>query len=356
MKKDCIGNRMKEYEACYNIKLPRRVMIAMRIDGKSFHTMVKKWKCERPFDKNLMTAMQNTAVFLCSQIDGAIMGYVQSDEISIIMRNDQSVHSEPWFDNKVQKITSVSASLATSSFNHEYVSKYDKGTNFANFDSRVWVLPEYEVQNYLLWRQQDASRNSISTLAQSQFSQKELNKKNVSAMQDMLMAKGINWNDLETPMKRGACIVKKPQLSNGVMRNKWGVDFDIPIFSADKDYIQNYLTIAKEVVKPDEGILHNKYVSLWNERVPQIQLDFENDKVEFPKDNNLAFKWNHLIQQEIRMYISLCSGNTVEYSQVPLDDFELLIDRRGFTPRMINCLKTVLVDLGIGNELKGEIK
>jgi len=107
--------------------------------------------------------------------------------------------------------------------------------------------------------------------------------------------------------------------------------------------------------KPDEQTLLNKYVELWNKRMPQLQLDFDNDKKEFTNDEHVSFKWTHLIQQEIKMYISLCSGNNVEYNQVPLDDFKFIINRRGFTPRMIDALKNILVDIGIGNELKGEI-
>jgi len=109
-------------------------------------------------------------------------------------------------------------------------------------------------------------------------------------------------------------------------------------------------------IKPDEQTLFNKYVALWNERIPQLQLELENDKTEFPKDEHIDFKWIHLIQQEIEMYISLCSGDVVEYNQVPLDDFKLIVARRGFTPRMTNVLRDILVDIGIGNELKGITK
>lgn len=109
-------------------------------------------------------------------------------------------------------------------------------------------------------------------------------------------------------------------------------------------------------IKPDEQTLLNKYVTLWNERIPQLQLELENDKTEFPKDEHIGFKWIHLIQQEIKMYISLCSGDVVDYNQVPLDDFKLIVDRRGFTPRMTNVLRDILVDIGIGNELKGVMK
>lgn len=108
-------------------------------------------------------------------------------------------------------------------------------------------------------------------------------------------------------------------------------------------------------IKPDEQTVSDKYVALWNELLPQTQLDLDNDKIEFPKDENIGFKWSHLVQQEILMWISLCCGDTVEYDQVSLDDFKFIINRRGFTPRMVATLKDILIGIGIGNELKRRI-
>lgn len=108
------------------------------------------------------------------------------------------------------------------------------------------------------------------------------------------------------------------------------------------------------IMKPDKQTLLNKYIALWNERLPQIMSDYDKDKIEFSNDENIGFKWTHLMEQEMLMWISLCCGDTVEYDQVPLDDFEFIINRRGFRPRMVDTLKNILIEIGIGNELKGE--
>jgi tRNA(His) 5'-end guanylyltransferase len=250
MNKDSLGDRMKSYEACYNMKMPRRLPAVLRVDGKAFHSMVKRWKCEKPFDQNLVGAMQETALHLCQNISGAVLGYVQSDEISIVLRNDQTIHTQPWFDNKVQKIASVSASLATAAFNNAF--KYcmvgaDDINQHAVFDCRVWVMPQDEVQNYMVWRQQDASRNSVSMLARGHFSHKQVQGKNVNQMQDMLMLeKGINWNDLDTCLKRGTCIIKKSAelktpSGDAFFRDKWHIDKEIPVFTQLPDYVKSRL-------------------------------------------------------------------------------------------------------------------
>jgi len=226
--KDSLGDRMKDYyENRYRISLPRRTNIIIRIDGKAFHTYTKGLK--KPFDEGLMEDMNKTTMFLCENIQGAKMGYVQSDEISILMHDYDDLKTDAWFDNNLQKMASVSASLATAKFNQLRMSRKcwegldvegyldsEDILNFklAMFDSRFAVIPEpEEVVNYFIWRQQDATRNSISMSAQSMFSHKELQGKSSSEMQDMMMLqKGVNWNDYPTRFKRGAAIVKVQDL------------------------------------------------------------------------------------------------------------------------------------------------
>lgn len=253
MKKDNLGTRMKKYEKCYDIKFPRRTPVVIRIDGKSFHTMVKRWKCEKPFDQEMLNAMVDTTKALCENISGCEIGYVQSDEISLLLRNDQDLNTEPWFDNKLQKIVSVSAAMATKYFIWFYF--FHKDASFGNsvvkitdlpaFDCRAWILPTDEVCNYFIWRQQDASRNSVQMLARSLYSHKECNNKNCSELQELIFKKGQNWNDLTVQKRRGTCVIKKPvEIKNDkgtFVRNKWVVDLDIPIFTQNRDYINKRL-------------------------------------------------------------------------------------------------------------------
>jgi len=218
--RDDLGKRMKEqYEIRTRTFLPRRTFTIIRIDGKAFHTYTRK--LESPFDYGLMQDMNKTTEYLCKNIQGCKMGYVQSDEISLLLTDFEKDTTDAWFDGQVQKIVSVSASMATNRFNHlrilreisRNLSQIDVAVQnikqwiFAEFDARVFSIPDpIEVENYFVWRQKDAVRNSISMLAQSLYSHKELTGKSSNEQQEMCFQKGANWNDLPNRCKRGLSI------------------------------------------------------------------------------------------------------------------------------------------------------
>lgn len=205
MSKDPMGDRMKgDYERRTQIELPRRTHTLIRIDGKAFHTYTKG--LERPYDKTLMDDMAETTRFLCQEIQGARVGFTQSDEISILLTDFATRQTEAWFDGNVQKIVSIAASLATAKFN-----EMRPTGRLAFFDARVFTIPQdLEVINYFLWRQRDAVRNSISMLAQAYFSTKQLHGKSTNVMQEMLWAEhGVNWNDENPRFKRGTIVVPR---------------------------------------------------------------------------------------------------------------------------------------------------
>lgn len=240
--KDKIGTRMKEfYENRTKTYLTRRTNTIIRLDGKAFHTFTKGF--ERPYDEGLSNAMDETCRYLCANIQGAKLGYVQSDEISILITDYDDITTDAWFDYNVQKITSVSASMATMAFNEE-MSKLGV-TKRALFDSRVFQIPYIEeVVNYFIWRQQDASRNSISMLAQTHFSQKELHNKNVKEMNDMLKnQKNISWDEQKSRFKLGGTCKKiEVTQETGVVRKKW-VMVETPLFNENKEFIEQVFTI-----------------------------------------------------------------------------------------------------------------
>lgn len=260
MNGDSLGDRMKDYEACFDFKLPRRTIMVARLDGKTFHTMTKKWKCTKPFDPALYGAMCNTTTELCKFVSGTVLGYVQSDEISLIVRDDMAITTEPFLDKRIQKLCSILASKATVVFN-EIFRRDDRfiiGTTrlaipyeMAMFDCRIFLLPEYEVQNYMVWRQQDATRNSIQMLAQSLYSHKELIGKKSPELQELCFQKGQNWNNLDIWKKRGTCCIRVPEKKKTddgreFTRNSWKIDLHIPVFTQDTTYVTQWIQNRKE--------------------------------------------------------------------------------------------------------------
>lgn len=278
---DDLGVRMKTfYEQIPKTKLMRRCPVAIRIDGKAFHTFTRGF--HKPFDEVLIKSMQETMKYLCENIQGCVLGYTQSDEITLILVDYKKLTSSAWFDYEVQKICSIAASMATMAFNKffrdnvgdylyenyddQYLADYietlqNAVDNGAMFDARCFNIPKEEVTNLIYWRQLDASRNSIQMVGQANFSHKELQNKSCNDIQDMLMTqKGINWNDLPTYQKRGSCCVRNKIVieSDGVMttaqlrdtsksENEWTIDTDIPIFKGEgREYIDRLVFIGEE--------------------------------------------------------------------------------------------------------------
>lgn len=244
MSKDDFGNRMKQYEDAYRMYLPRRLPVVLRIDGCHFHTFTRGMN--KPFDGQLTSALWETCKYLAAQMMGCKLVYHQSDEISILLTNYDKLTTQSWFDNNLQKMVSVSASMAAAKFNQE-VGKYYPGKELAVFDSRAWVLPHDEVANYFIWRQQDATKNSISMMSQAHFPQKELQGLDGKQLQDKLFTeKGVNWNDLPVWQKRGVCITKQYYSKGTVQRSRWDVDPDTPIFTQDRNYINQHVYLDKD--------------------------------------------------------------------------------------------------------------
>lgn len=284
---DDLGCRMKTfYEQIPKTKLMRRCPVAIRIDGRAFHTFTRGF--QKPFDEVLIKSMQETMKYLCENIQGCVLAYTQSDEITLILIDYKKLTSSAWFDYEVQKICSIAASMATMAFNNifsKYVKEFDlelayndngidtkenrklweiykKAINKgAMFDARCFNIPKEEVTNLVYWRQLDASRNSIQMVGQANFSHKELQNKSCNDIQNMLMTqKGINWNDLPTYQKRGSCCVRNKIVieSDGVIEtiqlrdtskfeNKWIIDTDIPIFKGEgREYIDRLVFIGED--------------------------------------------------------------------------------------------------------------
>lgn len=285
-----LAKRMKGYEERNRYYLQRRMPVILRLDMRAGHSFTKGF--ERPFDEVFIKSMQETAKYLCENIQGCKLSYQQSDEITLVLVDYDKLNTDCFFDYRVDKLCSIAASMATVAFNRafkknidtyskskavigyskQYYGDYenaneqldiyrkavDKG---AMFDARCFNIPKEEVTNLVYWRQLDASRNSIQMVGQANFSHKELQNKSCNDIQDMLMTqKGINWNDLPTYQKRGSCCVRNKIVieSDGVMvtaqlrdtsksENEWIIDTDIPIFKGEgREYIDKLVFVGEE--------------------------------------------------------------------------------------------------------------
>lgn len=233
-KKDSLGDRMKDfYENRTRNFLPRRTYTIIRVDGKAFHTYTKG--LEKPFDQKLINDMDETACYLCKNIQGAKFAFVQSDEISILLTDFDRLNTNAWFDGNIQKIASISASLATAKFNELRPNK------IALFDSRVFTIPsDVEVENYFIWRQNDTVRNSIQSVVYNLYSPKEVHGKNTDELMIMGFKKGANWHDLPPKLKRGRLIVKQSYEKEGATRTKW-VCIEPTIFTQDREFFKSII-------------------------------------------------------------------------------------------------------------------
>lgn len=265
---DELGKRMKKYEAVSKSNLMTRTPVAIRIDGKAFHTFTRGF--QKPFDPILVKTMQETTKYLCESIQGCVFGYVQSDEISLILTDYATFETAAWFDYEVQKLCSISASMATVAFNKffeknatNYIDNCDVNKELlylttlnkaiekgAMFDARCFNISKEEVTNLIYWRQLDAIRNSIQMVGQANFSQKELQNKSCEMIKEMLSEKGIIWNDLPVYLQRGSACIKE----------KYFID--------DKENIYTQNTIPKEW--NDEYMCFDYTVNIINNKIEWI--------------------------------------------------------------------------------------
>ncbi len=218
---DELGDKIKRnFEDALRVQLPRRTHLVIRIDGRRFHTFTKG--LTRPYDRGLADALDTAAVALAAEMPGCRLGFGQSDEYSFLLTDFSSEHEKMWFDGNVQKIVSVAASIFTAHFARVFA--------LATFDARVMVIPRRaDVIDYFIWRQMDASANSLNMLAAAHYSHEELLGKSTAEKHDLLHAKGLNWAKQETSFKRGRVV--RPAAKG------FEVDLEPPVFPRAPEYL-----------------------------------------------------------------------------------------------------------------------
>ena len=222
--KDELGRRMKAYyEDALRLVLPRRTYTVVRVDGRAFHSFTSGM--ERPYCRRLADALDGAALHLCREMTGCRFAYGQSDEYSFLLTDFEQEDAPVWFDGNVQKIVSVAASVYTAAFLRAF-----GGERLAAFDARVMMIPQRaEVEKYFVWRQLDASANSLNMLASAHYTHAELLGKSTAEKHELLHAKGVNWAKQEADFKRARVVRRKDQGS--------AVDLEIPVFQREPEYL-----------------------------------------------------------------------------------------------------------------------
>jgi tRNA(His) 5'-end guanylyltransferase len=248
--KDSLGDRMKRYEHAQWHVLPDRLPVILRVDGRAFHTYTRG--CDKPFDLDLIQAMNKVALRLCEEVGGAQLAYVQSDEVSVLVHGYKRHASQAWFRGEVQKIVSIAASVASATMTMKMAARLGA----AHFDARVFVLPEHDVCNYFVWRQKDWLRNSVQMLARAHFSQKECQEVHIPELCEMLRTTGHPWEALSNHLRLGRVatrVTEETQLHRNpsapkVVRSRWEIMEETPVFTERRDVVERLL-----VLEPEEG-------------------------------------------------------------------------------------------------------
>lgn len=247
-----LGERMKCYEAVPQTKLMRRTPVAIRIDGRHFHSFCKG--LQKPFDNIIVESMTGTLKALCEETQNCVFGYAQFDEITLILKDYETLDTQPWFDNKVQKICSITASMATLYFNQifqERAEEYyfnelsDMSADYvhalyrcletgAMFDARCFNIPKEEVTNLIYWRQLDAMRNSVFSFGRANLSHKEIQDLSCADIKSILAKRGEVWENLPIALQRGICCYKA--------EGKWRIDLTMPILKGEaRDLVEKLI-------------------------------------------------------------------------------------------------------------------
>jgi tRNA(His) 5'-end guanylyltransferase len=267
---ESLSDRQKLYEQSYDYKIIKRLPLIIRVDGKNFSRVTKH--LPRPYCHEMLSLMANTMLHAAMEIEGAIFAYHQSDEITFVIRNDQSLESEPWFQNRIQKIVSIVSSITTLSFakNLFTMENSPKIVGDAIFDARVFAVPSItEAANNLIFRQQDCSTNAITGAAQSELSKIYGKKQTLGMLHEKKSAEKIDLLrtkcDIEyetfypNSFRLGTAAYKVPVIlrteEGEVARNKWIIDMNIPNFVADRNFILNILHAGHDVFRVNRDLI-----------------------------------------------------------------------------------------------------
>lgn len=252
-----LKDRIDSYIESSNYKLLSRLPIIICINGRSFSKITSL--LDKPYSTQLADNMLSTAVRLCMEIEGAIFAYQYNDEIVIIARNDQTQDTSPWYDGKLQRICSITSSIATQHFNNFAASTEMNLMGDAFFTSQVFVVPNItEAINTMVYKQQSNFIISIQLACYYELL-KKYDKTTIKEMLadlridekiDLLNQEcNVDFNDYPMPFRRGAACYKVPKIVDNVVKNKWVVNSDLPIFTKDQSFLSNIFKNGADIFR-----------------------------------------------------------------------------------------------------------
>lgn len=267
MTHNSLGSRQKSYEKPSDYTLMARLPLIIRLNGKNFTKLTKN--LNKPYDSDFAKIMANALLYTITDIQGAIFGFTGFDEVTIVLRNDQSLDTEPWLNNRIQKISSIVASSFTIAF-YKHCLIAEKEAELEGdpiFDARIFSVPSLsEVANNLIWRQNEIYKKAIVSTSHFELAKKLGNKrsypllegKSLEERKDLLLKFcGINFEDFyPASFYHGVAVYRVPILFNEseeiVTKNKWKQNWQLPAFQFEKSFIQNIIVNGKDIIRPEK--------------------------------------------------------------------------------------------------------
>lgn len=255
--------RQIEYEENQNYKILPRIPVIIKIDGRSFSKITKH--TQKPFCHKIMALLNETMLALVKQIDGVVFGYQYSDKMLFVLRNDRSQDEDPWFGNHIQQQASVAASMATYHFMRNLWSMDDPPNleGDITFHARVFGVPSIkEACNYLIYRQwmclQNAINEAVYSVLWPRYGKKTaafLDEKSLDQRKQILEDAGLDLDNLPSAYRLGSAAYVVPTIvhttQGQINRQKWTLDFDIPLLSKSQDWLRTILTTGSDIFRPE---------------------------------------------------------------------------------------------------------
>jgi len=252
-----LKDRIDNYINSSDYHLLNRVPVIININGRSFHKVTSL--LDKPYCSKFSDSMLSTMVKLCMDIEGAVFAYQHNDNIAIVVRNDQTNETLPWYDNRIQKICSITSSIATQHFNMFANNVELNLLGDVLFTSQVFCVPNMqEAINTMIYNQQ---HNFHVTIQLSCFYEllKKYDKNTIKEMMsdltvdekiDLLHQEcGIDFNNYPQSFRRGAACYKAPKIIDGTIKNKWIVNAELPIFTKDQSFLTNIFKMGSDIFR-----------------------------------------------------------------------------------------------------------